>query len=271
MIREIIGDHEDDYKEDYLENALIRRGLEVLATEGLKSFLVKAFRTVLVRTVNPWAASKYGTNSKRYWDTRLRFAWDQVGGNSQTLEFAEAMKHHIHLDHQEQIKTVLDFGCATGDSVPVLNAMFGPASIFLHDLSDVGVANALKKYQDFAPAKWDQESKVDFVYCSNVIEHILDPTDFVRGLTDISELYVVIQCPWEEYGPAGQSITPQDSQGEHIWTIDKAFLDRHLPLDGWSWLGKLADVPGAWPFGKQLLLLGTKFKSGDKGALVLQS
>ena len=250
---------------------MIRRGLEVLATEGLKTFLVKTFRTVLVRTVNPWASSTYGTNSKRYWDTRLRFAWDQVGGNSQTLEFAQAMESHIDLQYKEHVKTVLDFGCATGDSVPVLRTMFGSARILLHDLSDVGVANALKKYQDFTPAKWDQQSKVDFVYCSNVIEHVLEPTDFVRVLTDISERYVVIQCPWEEFGPAGQSITPQDSQGEHIWTVDRRFLDRHLPLDGWGWLGKLADVPGAWPFGKQLILLGTRLESREKGTLVFQS
>ena len=250
---------------------MIRRGLEVLATEGLKAFIVKTFRTVLVRTVNPWASAKYGTNSKRYWDTRLRFAWDQVGGDSQTLAFAQAMESHIDLEYREQVKTVLDFGCATGDSVPVLKTMFGPATIFLHDLSDVGVANALRKYKGFMPVKWDRQSKVDFVYCSNVIEHIVDPTDFVRDLTEISKRYVVIQCPWLEYGPAGQSITPQDPQGEHIWTIDEAFLNRHLPLEGWSWVGTLADVPVAWPSGKQLVLLGTKLESGQNGTLVFQS
>ena len=250
---------------------MIRRGLEVLATEGLKSFVVKTFRTLLVRTVNPWASKKYGTNSKRYWDTRLKFAWNQVGGNSQTLEFARAMESCIDLEYKEQVKTVLDYGCAAGDSVPVLKTMFGPARIFLHDLSDVGVTNALKKYQVFTPVKWDRQSKVDFVYCSNVIEHVLEPADFVRVLTDISERYLVIQCPWEEYGPDGHPITPQDSQGEHIWTIDKAFLNRHLPLDGWGWVGKLADVPVAWPSGKQLVLLGTTLASGQKGPLVVQS
>lgn len=146
--------------------------------------------------------------------------------------------------------------------------MFGPARILLHDLSDLGVKNGLKKYKAFSPMRWDGQSKVDFVYCSNVIEHVLHPTDFVRGLTDTSELYVVIQCPWKEYGPQGQLITPQDSQGEHIWTIDEAFLNRHLPLDGWNWVGTLADVPGAWPFGKQLLLLGTRLQSGEQGTLV---
>jgi hypothetical protein len=54
----------------------------------------------------------------------------------------------------------------------------------------------------------------------------------------------------------------------YIWTIDEAFLNRHLPLDGWSWVGNLADVPGAWPFGKQLLLLGTRLQSGEQGTLV---
>lgn len=248
------------------ETKLIKRALEVLFQEGFRALVIKTCRTLIVKTVNPWAAGKYGTNSKAYWDTRLRFAWSQVGGGSQTYEFAKAMQSQITLKELGPVESILDFGCAAGDSIPVLSEMFEQSTIYIHDLSEVGVNRALKEYSAFKPMKWDGRL-VDFTYSSNVIEHIEDPSQFADKLTEISNRHILIQCPWDERGPEGGHITPKEPQGEHIWTIDQEFLTNHIPISNWSWVGKLADVPNAWPGGKQLFLFGTRLAKSEKGSI----
>jgi hypothetical protein len=247
-------------------NELIKRALEVLLTEGFRSFAIKTYRTLLVKTVNPWAASKYGTNSKAYWDTRLRFAWGQVGGGSQTYEFANAMRGQLQLRDLGPIDSVLDFGCATGDSIPVLREIFNYSSIYIHELSEVGVRRALEKYRALRPMKWDG-GVVDFTYTSNVIEHVNDPSEFVLRLTEVSNRHILIQCPWDERGQNGGHITPEEPQGEHVWTIDQEFLIKHIPTVDWSWVAKFAEVPNAWPGGKQLFLLGTRLSKSGTGSI----
>jgi SAM-dependent methyltransferase len=250
---------------------LIKRGLQVLATEGPRIFLIKLFRTAVVRIVNPWASRKHGTNSEAYWDARLRFAWDSVGGHSQTLDFALAMQQQVDLGALQEVNSVLDFGCATGDSTPVLRKMFGGSNIYLHDLSEVGVKKALAKYIEFKPIRWDGVSPVDFTYTSNVIEHVEDPLAFVNHLMGITSRHLLIQCPWDEQGEGGRLITPQAPQGEHIWTVDEGFLQRNIPLENWDWEWKLAEVPRAWPGGKQLFLLGTRKSEKGQGSLTFKS
>lgn len=245
---------------------MIKRALEVFHQEGFRALAQKTYRTLLVKTVNPWAARKYGTNSKAYWDTRLRFAWSQVGGGSQTYDFAKAMQSQVSLKELGPIDSILDFGCAAGDSIPVLREMFEGSTIYIHDLSEVGVNRALDEYRAFGPIKWDG-SLVDFTYSSNVIEHIEDPAEFVLRLTEISNKHILIQCPWDERGPGGVHITPKEPQGEHVWTVEQEFLTKHIPTSNWSWVGKLADVPNAWPGGKQLFLLGTRLSSSEKGSI----
>lgn len=249
---------------------MIRRALRVLFTEGFKAFAIKSYRTLLVRTVNPWAASKYGTNSKAYWDTRLRFAWNQVGGSSQTHEFAKAMQGQLDLKNLGLIDSVLDFGCAAGDSIPVLREMFDQQQIYIHDLSEVGVNLALQKYRDLNPLKWDG-CLVDFTYTSNVIEHIDNPSEFLVRLIEVSNRHILIQCPWDERGPGGGHITPNEPQGEHVWTIDQEFLVKNIPTADWSWVAKLAEVPNAWQGGKQLFLLGTRLAKSGTGSITFSS
>lgn len=233
------------------------------------SFIRKVRGTLLVRTINPWAASKFGTNSKRYWDARLSHSWDQVGGDDQTREFAMGMQRNIRELSIQDVNSVLDYGCATGDSIPVLRQIFPSARIYVHDLSDTGVAKALKKYSSFSPKRWSEDIDVDFIYCSNVIEHVPDPTRFMADLTESSSNYILVQCPWEEFGPDGKKLTPEKHQGEHVWTVDEHFIREHFPVSNWSWKGYLDDVPNAWPFGKQLFIVGTKLGKGQEGSIAI--
>lgn len=215
----------------------------------------------MYRTVNRLAADlEGGVNSANYWDLRLRRSWRAVGGHEQTQAFAIAMLANLDLSRISP-SSVLDFGCATGDSVPILAIGFPDARIALHDISPSGVKAGLDRYGANYPVKAWAGERADLVYSSNVLEHFIDPSEFFRLVCGASQRWVIVQCPWLEMHADGSKITPTNPNGEHFWTIDQDFLDSHIPGD-WKVTQIVTNtVPKAWPFGDQLFLLLEKFSA----------
>lgn len=238
---------------------LIKRGIYIAKVEGVLSFFKKTVVYLFAKTVAFIADMLYETNSTEYWDFRMKWDWNFVGGGFQTQVLATSLFANVDYKNMQNVNTVLDYGCATGDSAIVLK-VFLPnlKKIFLYDVSNAGVTKAVTKFQRFLPVeKWDKNTKADLVYCSNVIEHVDDPALLVQNLIQASNKYVVIQCPWDELDQHGQKLTPQNKVGEHIWTVDEDFFNKHIASQkNIKWHMTKGIVPMAWEGGIQAYYLG---------------
>lgn len=234
---------------------LLKRGLEVIKTEGLGRFAMKCRRFLTYKFVNSVAARlDGGVNGAKYWDLRMRKSWRAVGGHEQTQSFAISMLANLNISDIKP-SSILDFGCATGDSAPILFTAFPDSIVYLHDISASGVNEGLRRYGSYVPVRRWQGEQVDLLYSSNVLEHFEDPHAFFALLSESKPKYVIVQCPWEERFPDGSRITSDTPNGEHFQTIDQEFLDKYIPK-GWTISQVTTEkAPLAWPFGQQLFIL----------------
>ncbi len=197
----------------------------------------------------------FNLNSQSYWNFRLLFNWSSIGGSLQTSDFAKCMIKEIDFINLK-VDSILDYGCALGDSVPHLRGANKYAAIGLYDISQVGLTKALLNHRQYDVHKYKKTKKYDFVYCSNVIEHIVDTEDLILDLIAASKKFVCIQFPFNELHPDGKKITPSNPLGEHIYTIDDNFIStRILQRDLRNFKFYAGHAPLSWPNGMQGYLL----------------
>lgn len=241
-----------------MKNGLINKAILILQKEGIFSFIRKTIILIMAKTVAFIGGLLYDTNSQKYWDFRMKWDWNFVGGGFQTQVLATSLFANINFAKIRHIYSMLDYGCATGDSAIVFR-LFLPQikKIFLYDVSQVGLLKAISRFQRFLPVEiWDKHTKVDLVYCSNVIEHVTHPEQLVEELIRATNKYIIIQCPWEELDKQGRKLTPDNRVGEHIWTIDEAFFDKYLKNPKIQWTLSKASVPMAWEGNTQAYYFG---------------
>ena len=238
--------------------SIIKRGVYLSKEQGVFIALLKGVKFFWARTIGGIGSALYVTNSYEYWNFRMKYDWNFVGGGEQTMYFTAGMFANVQFDDLRQIKTVLDYGCATGDSAIILKIFLPKAQIYLHDISEVGVRKAIAKYSRFIPvSKHLGSTKYELVYSSNVIEHVDDPKAFVSELVSLSEKYIVIQCPWEESHPTnGGDISPNNPSNEHKWTINDDFFNLYIKNEHVEWSFTKGEVPMAWQGGIQAFFLG---------------
>jgi len=128
--------------------SLIKRFYIFYKFGGLFYVLKKTLVFVYSKFVNLVATLFFPTNSKQYWDFRLKYAWSFVSGPFQTLLFATSAFANSNIKSLK-INSVLDYGCGTGDSSIIFKIFFEKAKIYLYDLSDLGVKSGLVKYSRF--------------------------------------------------------------------------------------------------------------------------
>ncbi|MEN6430193.1 MAG: class I SAM-dependent methyltransferase [Coriobacteriales bacterium] len=148
------------------------------------------------------------------------------------------------------VQSVLDYGSALGDSLPVLHMRFPHARLSYFDISSEAMRSTRLRYGMIAnPAGADDVH--DVVYCSNVIEHVDDAKDLLTRLLHRSNRWVVIQAPWGERHPDGSRLSPQHPQRDHIRTVDEEML---AELNMHPSYRTLIEVPWAWT-GPQAVLV----------------
>jgi len=201
----------------------------------------------------------FSVNSKKYWDGRFKRDWSKSGGDVQTAVFSGGFVLNVNNIDLDEVSTVLDYGCGTGDSAPFLKMKFPDADIYLWDFSNSAREMASEKYLDVAEVLSIEPSKsYDLVYCSNVVEHIDDIDGFLKLLTEVVNTYLVIQAPYNELHVNGDSLTPLNPLGEHVRTIGHDFLHNEILKENFDWNTKEFFVPFAWKKGKQILMVGRK-------------
>lgn len=237
---------------------LTNRAFYIFQTQGLFTVFKKTVIYFWAKFIALIGKILFKTNTKEYWDFRMKYDWNFVGGGEQTLYLAAGAMANVDLKRLKGIKSVLDFGCATGDSSILFKIFFPDIKIYLYDISDSGIQKALSKYSRFLPVfNHSNNNKYDLVYCSNVIEHVSDPRKLVNNLIELSSKYVLIQCPWNEHHPLnGQKISPTNKSDEHIWTIDDSFFNEFIKDPRIKWDLSTGVVPMAWEGGIQAFYFG---------------
>lgn len=235
---------------------MINRFFEISREKGLKVAVTKAFKYAPVIVLKRVGQAFFDVNSQRYWDYRLMLNWSNAGGGAQTKEFAESFVENVDLLNMD-FDSILDFGCALGDSSLVFRELNNSLEIYLWDLSNVGLSRALQRNHNCGVMRWTPGKKVDLVYCSNVIEHVLDTKALLDELCAAAQKWVCIQAPYREFHTDGARITPNRPNGEHIWTIDDEFIAEFLNLPIFSKTHVIkGNAPTAWPFGEQVYFIG---------------
>lgn len=193
-------------------------------------------------------------NSSVYWDSRFYVNWEASGGRLQTALFATAF---VLLDKEFTPKSILDYGCGCGDSLPVLKMKYPQAELYYYDMSTVAMQKAKLHYKKIARELGaSSEKRFDLVYCSNVIEHVDDLDQFCKDLVKFVSKYLIIQAPFNERHPDGTSLSVKRSIDEHVNTITADIVSR-LP-DDFSWELRYCQVPIAWDHGEQIFFIGTR-------------
>lgn len=142
--------------------------------------------------------------------------------------------------------TILDFGCATGDAIPILKKAYPNATLIGVDISNSAIETAIQKYggiATFMQGSYDDIPKVDIIISSNVFEHLSDDRMIAAELIKkCKELYITV--PFKEYvqkGFVNEHVNSYDLDyfKEVGRTSHKVYISR-----GWSQMGMklLVDV-----------------------------
>lgn len=234
----------------------ITRFMKIYKSQGLSVAIHKALKFGPIIIIKNFGQAIFKINSKAYWNYRLLLNWNNAGGPEQTEDFAESFFEYVDFAEIE-FNSVIDFGCALGDSCSVFKKKNDKLDIFLWDVSSIGLSEAVKRNKKYDAKKWDQSTKADLVYCSNVVEHIPDTASFVEELCRASKQWVCIQGPYNETHEDGKLITPEKPNGEHVWTINDKFIEKFFKLPIFEkTITFIGEAPAGWPFGKQFYFVG---------------
>lgn len=139
-------------------------------------------------------------NTKSYWDERFKSGdWEDKSGRTQTQNFAISQVRHFKIP-ADFSGSILDFGCALGDAIPVYKKYFPLAKLYGMDISEEAVAKCREKYghlATFFQGSHETAPDVDIIIASNVFEHLSDDKNIARQLLKkCKELFIVV--PYNE-------------------------------------------------------------------------
>lgn len=105
--------------------------------------------------------------------------WLRIAGASREYFARSRLNWLSHLMHEQKIgaKRVMDFGCGTGMSLPLLAEILNAEQIIGLDTSEESLAVARESAGDLpvqlsTPAKYLPQQDLDLVFCNGVFHHI---------------------------------------------------------------------------------------------------
>jgi 2-polyprenyl-3-methyl-5-hydroxy-6-metoxy-1,4-benzoquinol methylase len=156
--------------------------------------------------------TKENINTKKYWDNRFAGteanSWKNKKGEDQTMDFAYAIAKRLRISKNFS-GTILDFGCALGDAIPVYKRYYPQASFSGVDFSSAAIEQCREKFGNMATficGNVDAVPNVDIIITSNVLEHLSNDKNIAKKLLDkCKDLYIAV--------PYNEKIS---DEGEHI-------------------------------------------------------
>lgn len=154
-----------------------------------------------------------GKSVESYYETTTAYIY-QSGWNCATNDERTKYLRIREIAIENNVRTALDFGCATGSGVITLGLagldevygvdMCKPSLEFLKKrIERYGLTNA-KTISARARGKGNWKSKkVDMVICTEVLEHVEDPHELMRDLVNILNPHGVMVLSWSFVPMAG--------------------------------------------------------------------
>jgi 2-polyprenyl-3-methyl-5-hydroxy-6-metoxy-1,4-benzoquinol methylase len=138
-------------------------------------------------------------NSAEYWESRFKSGNWSKGGCTQTEEYAKANVSVINLS-QEFNGTILDFGCALGDAIPIYSKAFPYAKIVGVDISESAIKKCRERYgltYEFYVSDYKHLRPADVIIASHLMEHLTDDKLVINELiSKCNDLFVFV--PYRE-------------------------------------------------------------------------
>lgn len=147
-------------------------------------------------------------NSLEWWNKFFEKQWEDNRGREQTRHFmSELVRYLPSREHRwlsSQTRTVLDWGCALGEGVDVLQAEFPDCEVTGLDFSPVAVEKAraaFPRHRFLHSEDGTIAAEYDVIVTSNCLEHYADPFELAaRHIRHARSLYVAM-VPFEEPEP----------------------------------------------------------------------
>ena len=137
-------------------------------------------------------------NTKEYWENRFSKNWKE-SGEKQTIEYAKENVKHLPINDTFE-GSILDFGCAMGNAIPIYAQSFPCAKLIGFDISEIAIQSCKKKYgaiADFYTGSIKDIPSVNVIIASHVMEHITDDKAIIiELLKKCDDLFVFV--PYRE-------------------------------------------------------------------------
>lgn len=176
-------------------------------------------------------------NTYHYWDRRFASNdWEAKGGRSQTINFAISQIKYLKIS-KDFDGTILDFGCALGDAIPIYKQNYKKANLIGVDISKEAIQMCKSKYSELASfivGSYEEIPFSDVIIASNVFEHLSDDKRVASELLNkCKDLYIIV--PYKERLCEGT---------EHINSYDELYFENFKNSEhkifyckGWSQTG----------------------------------
>jgi SAM-dependent methyltransferase len=170
-------------------------------------------------------------NTREFWEDRFQGVDEKARKREeQTRLFAESQITVLDIPGDFD-GTILDFGCALGDAMPIYSRAFPRARLIGVDISANAISRCEQKFGNIAKfINGDHHSvpDVDIIISSNVFEHLSDDRDIAKSLLrKCRTLYIVV--------PYKEQIVPND---EHVNSYDENYFQSIAPSETRVFLSK---------------------------------
>lgn len=180
-------------------------------------------------------------------------AWEKNKGRQQTKLFAYYFDQVITFTDQKF--TLLDVGCALGQTAAFFSRRYPNARVSATDISDVAIERCRKYYGElahfFTADIEDITGFFDVIYCSNVLEHFHDFMEKTRKLSTCCRR-LCIMVPYNERKHGGHKLTPDPTSIDHQITFYENSFDFLLEEGLAETVNhEIISCPGAWGWNRR--------------------
>ncbi len=165
-------------------------------------------------------------NTEEYWNERFASeSWKKSKGEEQTIMHAQNLLSHMNID-SEFDGTLLDFGCALGNALPLYRERYPKARLLGMDISQTSIKYCREKYgniAEFIVGDSTAVPTVDIIVSTHTFEHIPEDKKVVKALLKkCREMFIVV--PFKEYPIFREHLRSYDvnyykEAGKYEWKI----------------------------------------------------